>query len=90
MNMPPKCEECRGACCEAVLLSPYVAAQFDTEWLRTRGKLLQDGWVELESRCPKLSEDGRCTIYATRPLACQTYKEGGLACMSAVIRRRKV
>lgn len=82
----PDCMTCRGACCESLLLTPYLAAQFETEYIETRGKRLDNGWVELKVRCPKLAHDGMCSIYAVRPLACQNYPVGGSACLAAMIR----
>lgn len=81
------CLICKGACCEGILLTPYVAAQFDQEWLKVRAKHLDNGWWELESKCPQL-DGGLCRIYTARPLACQNYQVGGEKCLGAIIRRR--
>ncbi len=37
---------------------------------RRRGLPMSD---DGEKRCPLLGDDGRCTIYASRPLGCRTY-----------------
>ncbi len=86
------CLECHGACCEQLAL-PAPKDRTTLEFLRTRG-IGERGpnrrWVRifLECRCPKLTDDGRCGIYGTRPLLCAEYRVGGVACLSAVRRRR--
>ncbi len=40
----------------------------------TKGK--KEGTVHWDYSCPKLGEDGRCTIYETRPKICRDYEAG--------------
>ena len=86
-----KCSECRGACCEQLIL-PVANDQATLDFLAVRGQVLLDNraapGVRLECPCPKLTDEGRCGIYELRPVICSTYKAGGPACLEAVRRRR--
>jgi Fe-S-cluster containining protein len=87
-----KCEECRGACCEElVICSSVQGASFpgaDKEFMDVRGVLVEDGVYAVASMCPELDYRGRCRIYDDRPLACALLTPGGKECLDAVRRRR--
>lgn len=89
MTREPKCEECRGACCESFCL-PAKAVPTDAQrWLALHGTLVEGGTrVEFEARCTKLTAGGRCSIYETRPVTCAIYAVGGEACLETIRRRR--
>jgi Fe-S-cluster containining protein len=86
------CLECKGACCEQLIVpAPKDRAAMD--FFRARGTAVRGpkrDWVRviLECRCPKLGEDGLCTIYEDRPLICAEYRAGGPACIAAARSRR--
>lgn len=94
-----KCEVCRGACCESILLPYPVFEQKTTvpdvltadanKWFALHGRFALDGkCVELEARCTKLTDAGRCGIYTDRPLTCQLFEASGPGCMRTVKERR--
>lgn len=56
-------------------------------WLGYHGHSHAQG-IEIEARCGKLQDDGRCGVYATRPMLCRVYKPGGPDCLDVVRRRR--
>ena len=84
------CLECRGACCEQLILpapSPFGETADSFDFLAARGDVLKES-VILDCRCPHLEPDGRCSCYDVRPRFCRDYKAGGPACLAAVRRRR--
>lgn len=95
-----RCDACRGACCEEVLL-PRVMFLAPTDdirrWFELRGKLVPHELIEgielpeagilLELQCTAL-EDGRCSIHEDRPDVCRDYAPGGRHCLETVARRR--
>ena len=82
-----KCDVCRGACCESLYLP--VGTDARGEWLRAfAARTVGSGGVEIETRCSKLTADGRCSIYSARPDVCRAFKAGGAACLDVVRRRR--
>lgn len=93
-----KCEECRGACCESVLLPlyPNPTGSFQVNeinrWLALHGKIEHrfngHDHVELEVRCTQLTPAGRCACYDTRPIPCALYAPGGEDCLKTVSQRR--
>jgi Fe-S-cluster containining protein len=92
------CAECRGACCEELEFATVPEDFFAAEWLAVRGTVLERrrgevpgkpiALLRFECRCPELTSDGRCAVYADRPLNCVLYQEGGPACLEVVARRR--
>ena len=87
-----KCSECHGACCEQIVF-PAPSDRASLAFLLARGegeRGPKKQWVRivLDTRCPKLTDDGRCGIYESRPLICAEYEPGGTACLAAVRRRR--
>ncbi len=94
--MKSDCMVCRGACCETIVIPAQMAIFFDAEWRRIRGRdvalgacdpRVPDSW-EIPCACPKLTADGLCGIYDTRPLICRHFEPGSFACLSAIERRR--
>lgn len=88
-----KCEVCKGACCEEVVLELEPRTNVDQEWFGVRFPLAvhKADRIELrfESRCPQLTECGRCAIHFTsKPVACVLYEAGGADCLEVVGLRR--
>lgn len=88
-----KCVVCRGACCEEIVLtSSIIGADFPAvavEFLTARGTpAAEEGTFALNCVCPKLNEEGLCSIHEDKPLACALEPVGGAACLDAVRRRR--
>ena len=81
------CAICKGACCES-LVFPGTSHKPSQEFYLARGILLDSGLYEVESRCPKLTPCGSCSIHDTRPEVCRSYQVGGPACVDTVMRRR--
>ena len=81
------CAICKGACCES-LVFPAPAFTREGDFFSVRGERVDSGRVEVESRCPKLCNKGRCTIHHTRPAVCRAYKVGGIHCRQTIDRRR--
>jgi Fe-S-cluster containining protein len=83
---PTPCEICKGACCESLV---FPAFNEDLrEFLEVRGRMVDDYHAEVETRCPKLTACGRCSIHDTRPVTCRLYAVGSKACLDTVDRRR--
>ena len=88
-----KCQECRGACCE-VFEVPLIDLRPQSEdafqWIMHHGRTVYDDTFRLqfECRCTKLSEQGRCSIYASRPQVCRDMSVGGAECLDYVRHRR--
>ncbi len=85
-----KCLECKGACCE-MLVVPFFPNAVALEYWGARGQLLREEdetSVALDTRCPKLTRVGRCSIYENRPKICADFKVGGSGCLEAVKMRR--
>jgi Fe-S-cluster containining protein len=84
------CSICRGACCESLLFpTPREAVSDSKDFLLARGRLIADGaFIEIETRCPKLTDQGSCGIYSSRPTACRTYEVGSDLCLATVKARR--
>ncbi len=81
------CEKCRGGCCREFAV-PFTGVKTDEDqWIAHHGTL-RDGWIYFECPCRKLSPEGRCSIYATRPDICKRYPPGGPDCLETVRRRR--
>jgi len=55
---------------------------------RTHATLREGRLLEFEVRCTKLTAEGRCGIYETRPMVCKTYRAGGPECLATVRARR--
>lgn len=73
------CDECKGACCEGIIMPPYDDDDLD-RWLSFHGTVLPNGSLHLNCPCKHLSSGGRCSIYETRPALCREYKVDGPAC----------
>lgn len=83
-----KCSECRGACCESVLVPLPPPAPDRARWLALRGIGLVAGFHEFPVRCTALTDAGRCGIYEDRPVLCRVYEPGGADCLQTVQLRR--
>ncbi len=65
-----------GECCQLAKTGrePYV---WPPEWQRVRSALERQGRAlplrRAEGACPLLDEQGRCSVYADRPLGCRTF-----------------
>jgi Fe-S-cluster containining protein len=84
------CELCKGACCESILL-PIDASPTTTEFYAARGEVFMivgRTFAELPSRCPHLSQSGKCKTYDNRPVACSRFAVGSTMCVTAIQRRR--
>jgi Fe-S-cluster containining protein len=86
----PNCAECRGACCESLVI-PLVTEQEDfARWLGYHGRMEGKGMrrvVEIEAPC-KYLEAGQCGIYDMRPDFCRDFPVGGPSCLETIRRRR--
>lgn len=82
------CSICQGACCES-LIFPAPAFTREGDFFYARGKRVDSGRVEVESRCPKLTPCGSCSIHDHRPAVCRDYQVGGPLCVDTVMRRRE-
>ncbi len=59
----------------------------ELRWLVLHGK--RDGpYLSLECKCSALTAEGRCGIYADRPMVCRVYQPGGADCLKTVKARR--
>lgn len=79
------CQECRGACCETMLV-PNEQSDPDTElWLGLRVVGPMDGErLALRCKCSALTEGGACEIYQARPMICRAFEAGGADCLETV------
>ncbi len=90
------CLECKGACCEwlGVHVPAFAGLGGTVEFLRARGQVdevsaaLDPVFVVLECRCPKLTDEGLCGIYDTRPMVCVDFEPGCPDCLRSVRARR--
>jgi len=76
------CEDCNGACCR---WAAFVCnrSRFNAEFYEARGMVWRDGayWVPL--KCPKLNDEGKCSIYPNRPMLCRLARVGDPKCLTA-------
>lgn len=93
----PMCEQCGGACCEAITLdiTPFAQSSDFVRFIEFRslpqvrevdGKQIVNMRM-FEARCLML-KDGRCCVYHQRPRMCQVFEPGGKSCISTVLARR--
>ena len=85
----PACDLCKGACCETfvVPISWQRLPPDISRWLIMHGEPTLNG-IRVNSPCRALGEDGKCSIYETRPTVCDEYPVGGPACKQAIATRR--
>ena len=57
-------------------------------WLSYHGNIVEGKGIELETPCQKLTKEGSCGVYETRPLPCMSYIAGGEDCLETVRTRR--
>lgn len=89
----PDCLRCRGACCEDLVfpaagLSPATRDFFAVRCGGTVNLTAHHLGFAVGTPCPKLSDDGLCTVYESRPEICRRYEAGGPACVEVLARRR--
>lgn len=95
------CLRCEGACCETFELPIADLNPPSTDawaWLFVRGESVggplfpwgDSSSLRFESRCPELTECGRCELHGTpdKPTVCVDMKPGCDDCLDAVRRRR--
>ena len=86
INPTDPCKVCRGACCET-LVTPLTGSDKVNAWLAERGEIC-GRFIRLECRCKRLTREGFCSIYETRPEICREYPVGSPACIEAIRKRR--
>lgn len=89
--MSDPCSICKGACCESLELPVHLFSHDVVDFLRIRGVeqgVLPTSRIEIESRCPSLTNVGQCACHDTRPKVCKNYDVGGFYCRATVLRRR--
>lgn len=80
---PPPCQACGSSCCRYVALgidTPTCKKDYDhIRWYLLHGKVAvfvdhEDTWyIEFQSDCTMLAEDGLCTYYTERPRICRRH-----------------
>ncbi|MSR86389.1 hypothetical protein EXS74_03260 [Candidatus Woesearchaeota archaeon] len=78
-----KCEDCRAECCREVCVemdAPETIEDWDIlRWMVAHENVAvyiddEDAWlVEFKTKCRKLNDQNRCTIYKTRPKICSEH-----------------
>src|SRR3989338_10259903 len=78
-----KCEDCIGECCREVCVemdAPETIEDWDIiRWMVAHENVAvyiddEDAWlVEFKTKCRKLDDKNRCTIYKTRPKICSEH-----------------
>lgn len=84
------CLVCRGACCESfTILKADVNIKHGDEnsWFLLHA-VEEEEALTFECRCTKLTKEGLCGIYETRPIMCRTFVPGSRDCIDTVKRRR--
>ena len=70
------CQKC-GHCCKTITLpapqATHLLQKQNREFLHARGFTLGEKTMSVISRCPHLTEDNLCDMYATRPEVCRLY-----------------
>jgi Fe-S-cluster containining protein len=85
-----KCKVCRGACCEIFELGPLELRLSDRDhryWLELHTLEIEPVLI-FECKCQKLTSDGRCGIYESRPKMCADFPPGCPSCLKVVKERR--
>ncbi len=86
------CFRCRGACCEEFILPlDAIEVRRDADakrWFQLHGSLLIGPRIHFECKCTQLTDEGKCSIYETRPDVCKVLEPGSEACLNVVRRRR--
>ena len=80
------CEECKGACCESMVIGLRGFSSEQQKYFEYHGELTDKG-VRLLTKCKHLI-NGKCNIYPMRPQICRDYKEGSESCKEAIKRFR--
>lgn len=92
MTIHPACAECKGACCETLLMpiDPSFMSSPVRKYLRTRGEFEGDYMIRLNCQCRFLDDKGQCGIYSGRPDVCRTATVGGAMCRAAIKANRTI
>ena len=92
-----ECDQC-GACCKGTVIveADYLDVRREPRLIQLQvgsyraspRELEDEGKIvllscSLESPCPCLDADNRCTIYPTRPNVCAAFEAGGEKCQAA-------
>jgi len=77
-----KCDECRGACCELLIMRVGNSAHW--ELLLARGIVVHGEEAFVPSRCRHLTADGLCEIQETKPEPCRNAGVGARVCQACV------
>ena len=87
-----KCEVCRGACCETIVLHVTVPTVDMANYVQLHSVPVEGSpFVKdrvFECKCTALSSAGRCNVYQARPQVCRDYRAGGVECLRTVVSRR--
>ena len=80
---PPPCEACGSSCCRYVAIgidTPTCKKDYDhIRWYLLHGNVSvfvdheSDWFIECQTDCSMLAEDGLCTYYSERPRICQRH-----------------
>jgi len=77
-----ECDTCGGACCRYACIPIKNPTPDQVRWCLTRGTIEGDVW-RIYAPCNYLKEDGKCSIYPSRPQVCVDYLMGSEPCKSA-------
>ena len=88
MSLKHPCFECRGACCESIIIDfgPSLSEE-GKEYMNVRAEVERlDGnktGYRVRNQCPKLV-NGLCSIHETKPKICKDGAIGSQWCLNAV------
>lgn len=68
----PVCKQC-GACCRVFAVRKVIKTKYIIEYAAARGYWFDGSTLLIPSVCPKLTEDGKCSIYEIKPQICGDY-----------------
>lgn len=67
-----ECKQC-GECCKVFAVKRVSKTKQLMEYATIHGYSFDGDTLLIPSRCPHLTEDNKCDIYATRPQICRDY-----------------
>jgi Fe-S-cluster containining protein len=75
--MAKQCIQC-GNCCKWAFFPTSLSYETEAgkEWLDVRGVKNQNGVLRVNIPCPKLSDDGKCSINDCKPQSCKEWEPG--------------
>ena len=74
------CQKCKGQCCRVVKIAVQPMAADQQRWAEMRGTIKNGRW-RINSTCRHLDDEGKCSIYETRPKVCRDFAVGGPECV---------